>query len=48
MNEDVLSFFSEEHDYIMQGLQDPEMRDKILSCFGEPYRHELADQLETK
>ena len=45
MNEYAFEFFSEEQDYIMQGLQEPEMRDKILSCFVEPYRQELEDQL---
>ena len=45
MNEYAFEFFSEEQDYIMQGLQEPEMRDKILSCFVEPYRQELERQL---
>lgn len=38
MNEYVLDFFKEEHDYIMLGLLESETRDKILSFFVEPYR----------
>ncbi|MBR5651695.1 MAG: hypothetical protein IKW93_05725 [Bacteroidales bacterium] len=38
MNEYVLDFYKDEHDYIMLGLLEPETRDKILSFFVEPYR----------
>ena len=44
MNQYVMDFFVEEHDYIMLGLLEPEMRDKILSCFVEPYRQQVAAQ----
>lgn len=44
MNQYVMDFFAEERVFIMQGLLDPEIRDKILSCFVEPYRQEIAVQ----
>ena len=45
MNEYVLDFYMEDHDYIMQGLHESEIRDKILSCFDEPYRKAVAARL---
>ena len=44
MNEYVLNFFTDEYNYIMLGLNEQEMRDKIISCFVEPYRQAVAAQ----
>ena len=44
MNQYVMDFFVEEHDYIIQGLFEPEIRDKIISCFVEPYRQQVEAQ----
>ena len=38
LHEYTLDFFKEEYQYIMEGLLDPEMRDKIISCFDEQHR----------
>lgn len=35
-------FFVEERLYILQGLLEPEMRNKMLSCFDEKYRPSVA------
>lgn len=34
----TLDFFTEEYPYILEGLLDPEMRDKVLSYFDEQHR----------
>lgn len=34
----ALEFFEEEKQYILEGLLDPEMREKIRSCFDEQHR----------
>lgn len=38
----TLDFFTEEYPYILEGLLDPEMRDKILSYFDEQHRPDVA------
>ena len=38
----TLDFFTEEYQYILEGLLDPEMRDKILSYFNEQYRPDVV------
>ena len=38
----TLDFYRVEYPFIMQGLLDPEMRDKIISCFDEQHRPTIA------
>ena len=38
----TLDFFTEEYQYILEGLLDPEMRDKILSYFDEQHRPDVV------
>lgn len=38
----ALEFFEEEKQYILEGLLDPEMREKIRSCFDEQHRPDAA------
>ena len=38
----TLDFFTEEYPYILEGLLDPEMRDKILSYFDEQHRPDVV------
>lgn len=38
----TLTFFSEELYYIMEGLLEPEMRDKILACYDEKHRPDVT------
>ena len=42
LHEYTLDFFKEEYQYIMEGLLDPDMRDKILSYFDEQHRPTIA------
>ena len=42
LHEYTLDFFKEEYQYIMEGLLDPEMRDKLLSYFDEQHRPTIA------
>ena len=37
----TLNFFADDYQYIMEGLLDPEMRDKILSYFNEQHRPDV-------
>ena len=37
----TLNFFEDDYQYIMEGLLDPEMRDKILSYFNEQHRPDV-------
>lgn len=41
LNNDALEFFQEDYHYIMNGLLEPVMRDKILACFDEKHRPNL-------
>lgn len=34
----TLTFYTEEQKYILEGLKDPEMRDKILACYDPKHR----------
>lgn len=38
LHEYTLDFFKEDYQYIMEGLLDPDMRDKIISYFDEQHR----------
>lgn len=38
----TLTFYTEEQKYILEGLKEPEMRDKILACFDEQHRPDVA------
>ena len=38
----TLDFFVEDYQYILEGLLDPEMRDKLLSYFDEQHRPEVV------
>lgn len=38
LNDDALMFFMMDYPYIMEGLLDPEMRDKLLSCYDDEHR----------
>ena len=38
----TLDFFTEEYQYILEGLLNPEMRDKILSYFDEQHRPDVV------
>lgn len=38
----TLNFFADDYQYIMEGLLDPEMRDKILSYFDEQHRPDVV------
>jgi hypothetical protein len=38
----TLDFFVEDYQYILEGLLDPEMRDKILSYFDEQHRPDVV------
>ena len=42
LHEYTLDFYKVEYPFIMQGLLDPEMRDKIISCFDEQHRPTIA------
>ena len=42
LHEYTLDFFKEEYQYIMEGLLDPKMRDKIISYFDEQHRPTIA------
>ena len=43
MNQYVLEYFEEENLYILLGLFDPDIRDKILSCYDEQHRPTIAE-----
>lgn len=43
MNQYALDYFSEENLYILLGLFEPEIRDKILSCYDEQHRPTIAE-----
>lgn len=43
MIEYMAVFFAEERVYILHGLLEPEMRDKMLSCFDEKYRPSVKE-----
>lgn len=43
MNVYVMDFFSEENLYIIRGLKEPEIRDKILTCYDEKHRPTIAE-----
>ena len=43
MNQFVLDYFDDENLYILQGLFEPEVRDKILSCYDEQHRPTIAE-----
>lgn len=38
----TLAFFPKEQGYIVEGLLEPEMRDKILACYDEEHRPDVA------
>lgn len=38
----TLEFYAEEQRYILEGLKEPEMRDKILACFDPKHRPAVA------
>lgn len=38
----TMEFFKEEQGYILEGLLEPKMRDKILACFHEKHRPNVA------
>ena len=38
----TLAFYPEEQEYILQGLLEPDMRDKILACYDEKHRPDIA------
>lgn len=42
LHEYTLTFYPEEQEYILQGLLEPEMRDKILACYDEKHRPDIA------
>ena len=41
-HKDTLTFFADEQIYVLEGLLEPEMRDKILACFEEKHRPNVA------
>ena len=43
MNQYALDFFTEENLYILQGLFESDIRDKILSCYDEQHRPTIAE-----
>lgn len=43
MNQYVLDFYEDENLYILQGLLEPEIRDKILACYDEKHRPSIAE-----
>ena len=43
MNAYVLEFYNAENLYILQGLLQPEMRDKILACYDKGHRPTVAE-----
>ena len=43
MNKYLLDYFTEENYYILGGLLEPEMRDKILSCYDDQHRPTIAE-----
>lgn len=43
MNMFVLDFYSEDNLYILEGLKEPEIRDKILACYSDIYRPSIAE-----
>ena len=43
MNMYVMDFYSEETLYIIEGLKEPEIRDKILACYDEKHRPSIAE-----
>lgn len=42
LHHNTLTFFREEQRYILEGLKEPEMRDKILECFDSKHRPAVA------
>lgn len=42
LHEYTLEFFAEENEYILEGLLDPEMSEKIRTCFDEQHRPDAA------
>ena len=38
----TMAFYPEEQSYILEGLLEPEMRDKILACYDEEHRPDIA------
>ena len=42
LHEYTLEFFAEENEYILEGLLDPEISDKIRSYFDEQHRPDAA------
>ncbi len=43
MNMYVLDFYSEDNLYIIEGLKEPEIRDKILACYSDIYRPSIVE-----
>ena len=43
MNTYALEYFKEENLYIISGLLEPKMRDKILNCYDEQHRPSIAE-----
>ena len=39
----VMEFFSSDTLYILEGLKEPEIRDKILACYDEEHRPSIKD-----
>ena len=42
LHKDTLTFFADEQKYILEGLLEPEMRDKILACYDDEHRPTIA------
>lgn len=43
MNMYVMDFYSDETSYIIDGLKEPEMRDKILACYDDEHRPSVEE-----
>jgi hypothetical protein len=43
MNMYVMDFYSDETLYIIDGLKEPEMRDKILACYDDEHRPSIEE-----
>ena len=43
MNMYVMDFYSEDTSYIIDGLKEPEIRDKILACYDDEHRPSVEE-----
>ena len=42
LHEYTMAFYPEEQSYILEGLLEPDMREKILNCYDNAHRPDIA------